>query len=177
MMRQGSLPSERSIVLPLLGRSTGGKHHLAKGPDRQHLMIFSLPHWVAFWAAGEQYASNHHLPCTAKFPVGYRESIINYALKIEDLLAKMDGIRAEVLPLNLQAIVDYFTNVWEFVRTLTAPVLSLQPLQHEPDKFKSYIEAEEARLEYNLRAVHYTIDGADTLTLITGVGRIEKVST
>jgi hypothetical protein len=42
-------------------------------------------------------------------------------------------------------------------------------------RFKSYLEAEEARLSTNLKAVDYVIDGTDTLTLITGVGRIEKV--
>jgi hypothetical protein len=34
--------------------------------------------------------------------------------------------------------------------------------------------AEEARLGNNLRAVDYVIDGIDTLSLIAGVGRIEK---
>ena len=89
----------------------------------------------------------------------------------------MEGIRSEVLPLNLQATIRYFASVWEPVHTLVTAVLSLQPSQDDPDKFKSYIEAEEARLENNLRAVDYIIDGTDTLTLITGVGRVEKVST
>jgi len=117
------------------------------------------------------------ITCTAESPVGYRASIIAYALKIQDLLAKMDGVRAEVLPLNLQAIVDYFSFVWGPVHTLIVPILSLQPPQDDSDKFTSYIEAEEARLQNNLRAVDYVIDGIDTLTLITGVGRVEKVST
>jgi hypothetical protein len=87
----------------------------------------------------------------------------------------MEGVRSEVLPLNLQAIIKYFTFVWEPVHTLIAAVLLLQPSQDDPDKFKSYIESEEARLGNNLRAVDYIIDGTDTLTLITGVGRVEKV--
>ncbi|KAI9438361.1 hypothetical protein H4582DRAFT_257215 [Lactarius indigo] len=119
---------------------------------------WSLPHWVAFWA------------------VGYKASIIDYAKKIEELLAKMEGIRAEVLPPNRRAVDDYFRFVWEAVHTLTAAVTPLQP---EPgpntyDRFKSHLEAEEARLNTNLKAVDYTIDGMDTLTLITGIGRIEK---
>ena|SRR5579863_2840513 len=117
------------------------------------------------------------IACTTESPVGYRASIIDYAQKIDDLFAKMEGVRSEVLPLNLQAIIKYFTFVWEPVHTLIAAVLSLQPSQDEPDRFKSHIEAEEARLENNLRAVDYIIDGTDTLTLITGVGRVEKVST
>ncbi|KAI9438360.1 hypothetical protein H4582DRAFT_1815080, partial [Lactarius indigo] len=120
---------------------------------------WSLPHWVAFWAVA-----------------GYRASIIDYANKIEELLAKMEGIRAEVLPPNRLAVDDYFRFVWSSVHTLTAAVTPLQPESgpNNWDRFKSYLEAEEARLNTNLKAVDYTIDGLDTLTLITGVGRIEK---
>ena len=137
--------------------------------------IFSLPHWVAFWAVGKYRMSYCQL--TAESSAGYRASIIDYAQKIEDLFAKMEGIRSEVLPLNLQSVVRYFTQVWEPFHALIAAVLSLQPSQDDPEKFKSYIEAEEARLRNNLRAVDFIIDGPDTLTLITGVGRVEKVST
>jgi hypothetical protein len=90
----------------------------------------------------------------------------------------MEGIRAEVLPPNRRSVDDYFRFVWDAAHTLTAAVTSLQPDSgpSSGDKFKSYLEAEEARLGTNLKAVDYTIDGTDTLTLITGVGRVEKVS-
>ena len=45
----------------------------------------------------------------------------------------------------------------------------------DPGNFKFHLEAEEARLGKNLRDVKYVIDGTDTLALITGGGRIEKV--
>ena len=112
-----------------------------------------------------------------EFPAGFRALIINYAKRIEELFAKMEGVRSDVLPPNRETIDDYFTYVWEPVHTLTAAVISLQPGPNNPDKFKPYLEAEEARLAANLKAVDYIIDGTDTLTLITGVGRIEKVST
>ena len=110
--------------------------------------------------------------------VGYKESIIDYANKIEELLAKMEGIHAEVLPPNRRSCDDYFRHVWEYVHTLTVAATRLQPdsAPNSEDKFKPYLEAEEARLSTNLKAVDYTIDGTDTLTLITGIGRIEKVS-
>ncbi|KAH8987709.1 hypothetical protein EDB83DRAFT_2535566 [Lactarius deliciosus] len=112
----------------------------------------------------------------AKSPAGYRASTIHYAKKIEELFAKMEGIRANVLPPNRHSINSYLTIGWHSVHTLTAAVAPLQP---EPgpsslDRFKSYLDAEETRLSTNLKAVDYTIDGMDTLTLITGVGRIEK---
>ena len=108
---------------------------------------------------------------------GYKAYIIDYANKIEELLAKMEGVRGQVLPPNRRSLDDYFRFVWESVHTLTAAATPLQ-LDSAPsgDKFKPYLEAEEARLSTNLKAVDYTIDGTDTLTLITGVGRIEKVS-
>jgi hypothetical protein len=114
-----------------------------------------------------------------EYRVGYRASIIDYAIKIEELLAKMEGIRAEVLPPNRKDFDEYFTLGWTFVHTLTAAATELE-LEFfgtsNLDHFSSYLEAEEARLTANLKAVDYVIDGADTITLITGVGRIEKVS-
>ncbi|KAI9464116.1 hypothetical protein BJY52DRAFT_1166045 [Lactarius psammicola] len=123
------------------------------------LADWSLPHWIAFWAVA-----------------GYRASIIDYANKIEELFSKMEGIRAEVLPPNRQFIDNYFTFGWNFVHPLTASVTSLlpEPSTDNMDRFKSYLEEEQARLTTNLKAVDYVIDGMDTLTLITGVGRIEK---
>lgn len=89
----------------------------------------------------------------------------------------MEGVRAEVLPPNRVSFDNYFISVWKSVHTLTAAVAPLLPELGTSglDRFKSYIEAEEARLSTNLKAVDYVIDGTDTLTLLAGVGRIEKV--
>jgi hypothetical protein len=86
----------------------------------------------------------------------------------------MDGMRTTVLPTNQEAVDDYFWSVWEPVHTLTAAA----PLPDDVgsvDKFTLYLESEEARLIKYLQRVHYVIDGVDTLTMITGRGRIEKV--
>ena len=91
----------------------------------------------------------------------------------------MEGLRSVVLPPNREAINRYFAYLWVNIHTFTAAVLSQNSSQNSgpegPKRFKSYLEAEEARLGNNLRAVDYVIDGVDTLTLIAGVGRIEKV--
>jgi hypothetical protein len=89
----------------------------------------------------------------------------------------MEETRVEVLPPNQKFFDNYFTFVWKIVHTLTAAVTSLEPElgTRGLERFKSYLEAEEARLSASLKAVDYNIDGTDTLTLITGVGRIEKV--
>jgi hypothetical protein len=140
-------------------------------------MSRSLPHWLAFWAVGEPNTSFY--PILHSIIVGFKWSIVDYAYKIEDLFAKMEGVRSVVLPPNRETVDRYFANVWEAVHALTAAVLSRSSLQSSgsdgPERFKSYLEAEEARLGNNLRAVDYVIDGIDTLPLIAGVGRIEKV--
>ena len=117
------------------------------------------------------------ITCIAEYLPGYRVSIVDYAHKIEELFAKMESIYAEVLPFNRQPVVTYFAKLREPVRALISPILLLQPGHDDLENFKSYLEAEEARLESNLSAVDYVIDGTETLALITGVGRIEKVST
>ena len=89
----------------------------------------------------------------------------------------MEGVRPEVLPPNREIIEHYFTSTWRKVCTLLDGVPPPLSLSLNPDIFKPYIEAEEARLSANLKAVNYIIDGSDTLSLITGVGRIEKVGT
>jgi hypothetical protein len=86
----------------------------------------------------------------------------------------MEGIRLHVLPPNREVVDEYFHYVWEPVHTLISAALSLQYGQNKMEKFEPYLEEEEARLGANLKAVDYIIDASDTLTLITGVGRIEK---
>jgi hypothetical protein len=87
----------------------------------------------------------------------------------------MEGIRTEVLPANRRHIDYYFTRVWQRVYKLTAAVPSPLNFTFDPEKFKSYLDAEETRLTAKLKAMKYIIDGTDTLSLITGPGRIEKV--
>jgi hypothetical protein len=141
-------------------------------------MTCSLPHWWAFWAVGEPNTSLLPLITHLIIFAGFKWSIIQYARKIEDLFAKMEGVRTTVLPPNGKGADRYFGTAWLIVHTLTSPVLSLDlpdSVLVDSGNFKHHIEAEEKRLENNLRAVNYVIDGTDTLTLITGGGRTEKV--
>jgi hypothetical protein len=133
--------------------------------------------WHIGWLSGQLVSSASHITIfTTEFSAGFRASIIDYAKRIEELFSKMEGVRAIVLPPNREPLDDYFDNIWEPVHSLTAAVTSLSSEPSNPEKFKPYLEAEEARLDSHLKSVDYTIDGTDTLTLITGVGRIEKVS-
>jgi hypothetical protein len=127
---------------------------------------------MAFWAAGEANAPSY--PTLYSMTAGFKWSMIDYAHKIEELFAKMAGLRSMVLPSNRDAVDRYFARVWMAVHSLTAAVLSQHSEPDDSKRFKSYLEAEEARLGNNLQAVDYVVDGIDTLPLITGVGRIEK---
>jgi hypothetical protein len=138
-------------------------------------MGFSLPHWLAFWAVGGLRISSYPKP--SSIVLGFKWFLIDYASKIETLFAKMEGIRTTILPPNRDAFDQYFMPIWFNVHTITAAVSSLSSELDCPEKFKLYHDLEEARLEKNLRAADYIIDGIDTLTQITGRGRIEKVRT
>ncbi|KAI0043931.1 hypothetical protein FA95DRAFT_1627537, partial [Auriscalpium vulgare] len=118
---------------------------------------WSLPHWIAYWATG------------------WRSTIINYADKIEMLFLKMEAVHAKLLPANRQPVDQYDAWVWEAVHLLSATVKNAKTGPHQ-DKFAKYVEAEENRLRENLKAVEYFIDDENTLTLITGIGRIEKTA-
>ncbi|KAI0260000.1 hypothetical protein BC834DRAFT_942566 [Gloeopeniophorella convolvens] len=116
---------------------------------------WSLPHWVSFWA------------------IGWKTSVIWYARRLENLFAKIDGITGQVLTPNREFVAYYQNMTWRGLHPLTAAVKG-QEYAPSWDKFSSYVEAEEKRLENNLKAVDYVIDASDTLTLITGEGRLEK---
>jgi len=141
--------------------------------NRPYLMGSSLPHWLAFWAVGELNVSFY--PTSSSIVAGFKWSIINYAWKIEDLFAKMEGVRATVLPPNREAVDIYFLNAWRAVHPLTAAVSSQYSDLDDPEKFELYLESEGTRLESKLQTFNYVIDGIDTVTLITGKDRIEKV--
>jgi hypothetical protein len=134
---------------------------------------------MAFWAVGEPNASYYN--SLHSMIAGFKWSIVDYSRKIEELFAKMEGVRSVVLPPNLEAIDRYFESVWVPVHSLTAPMLSESSESSEsyvPDdikKFNSYLEAEEARLGRKLGKVNYIIDEIDTIPVIAGIGRIEKV--
>ncbi|KAJ7777905.1 hypothetical protein DFH07DRAFT_730843 [Mycena maculata] len=117
---------------------------------------WTLPHWIAFWA------------------VGFHQSMSIYATKIRELIAKMFALRTLVLPANRIAVNSYLETIYHGVVSLEsglAPCFVSEALQ---DKFRSYVDSEEARLRGNLEAVDYDLDAANTLTLVTGEGRIER---
>lgn len=82
-----------------------------------------------------------------------------------------------ILPANSRAVEKYLSTVYKRACTLTSSFACANESDALQARFQSYIDAEEERLRVGLETVRYDIDAIDTLTLITGPGRIEKVST
>ena len=99
----------------------------------------------------------------------------SYIDKIIELCAKMFSIRPLIHSSNRNAIDKYLQTVWKRANTLTSSFVSTYQTEALQDRFKSYVDAEEQRLREGLETVRYDIDAMDTLSLVTGPGRIEKV--
>jgi hypothetical protein len=98
-----------------------------------------------------------------------------YAVKIQELLAKMFALRLHVLPANRGSVNKYLDSIYNGVTTLHSGLNACYINESLQEKFHSYVEAEEARLRGNLEAISYDIDALNTLYLISGQGRIERV--
>lgn len=82
---------------------------------------------------------------------------------------------SQLLPENRYCADRYLTTVWPIAVTLT---MSLdRDYSYLQGRFQEYVDIEEERIQKNLEAVHYRIDAVDTLYLMVGSGRIEKVGT
>lgn len=101
--------------------------------------------------------------------------MIKYRGEITDIIAKMFAILPRVRDANRASVTAYMSSVYTFVMTVVDSVNPTAVNDALQVRFKGYIEAEESRLKGNLEAIQYDIDDLDTLSLITGPGRIEKV--
>ena len=103
-------------------------------------------------------------------------AMTSYASKIDLLLAKMFSLKSLVLPANRNYLERYLSRIWTPVTELTTALRRTPGNEVLRAKFQPHVDAEEARLRRNLEAFRYDIDARDALMLITGPGRIEKVT-
>jgi hypothetical protein len=106
---------------------------------------------------------------------GWHQSLAQYEVKIRDLVGKMFAILPYIKDANRASVNEYLASVYEDVTTLQSGVNECDTNDALHARFKSYVDAEETRLMANLEAVDYDIDATDTLALVTGPGRIERV--
>lgn len=70
---------------------------------------------------------------------------------------------------------EYLNTVYTGVITLCDGVVDCIVNDALQEKFQKYVDDEEAKLQRHLDAVDYDIDADQTLRLVTGEGRFEKV--
>lgn len=84
-----------------------------------------------------------------------------------------------MLPTNRFVVDGYLSD--SSLSKIDLLVRSVSPTNsYDPDldqKMQPYVLEEEHRMEQNLRSVAWEIDDANTLSLVTGPGRIERVRT
>lgn len=106
---------------------------------------------------------------------GWQLSLTEYLRKIEEIIAKMFAILPAIQSANRTSVNKYLMKVHDDITTLQRSVDTCDVNESLQAKFSSHVQEEEARLKANLAAVDYDIDEMDTLALVTGPGRIEKV--
>lgn len=118
-------------------------------------------------------------PCTPrlKSALGWQQAAAGrYCLKITSMLGYMHKTRHSVLPSNRYWVEYYLGKVWQtaikLCHSLAAPG-DLPPWLEE--KFEKYVSYEEERIKKNLLDVRHDIDALDTVYIVAGPGRIEKV--
>ena len=110
---------------------------------------------------------------------GWRLTGDMYAISIREKLTRIVDILPTVLPRNRYAADNYFASIW----WIYAIIMGFQEgemtsFEHtaERERFQEYIDFEETRIHNNLEKIKYHIDASDTLTLVVGHGRLEKVT-
>lgn len=98
-----------------------------------------------------------------------------YAAQIDEVLEKMFAVKSRVLPANRRSVERYLNATWSPITELTAGFRRAEWTENLRTKFQGYVEDEERKMIAKLEAFRYDIDAADTLNLITGPGRIDKV--
>ena len=81
----------------------------------------------------------------------------------------------EVLPENRKEVNEYINDAWKEVITFVRSFKWEKSTENLKTRFRSHVDAEEARLQKNLEDIKYNIDSDDAVRLISGPGRIETV--
>ena len=95
--------------------------------------------------------------------------------KILHVFKQMFGLLSKILPENRPFAHKYLQQVWKRIYEIISSLHSRHVPYSLEGRFTSYVKSEESRLKANLAEIRYDIDEMDTLKLVTGPGRIEKV--
>lgn len=88
----------------------------------------------------------------------------------------MFALRKHILPLNRAIVEHYLDKIWLPAVRITESLAPANGVpEHVTTRFESYARAEESRLKENLRGIGYDIDAPETINMVIGQGKIEKV--
>ncbi|KAI1783133.1 hypothetical protein LXA43DRAFT_1087143 [Ganoderma leucocontextum] len=127
-------------------------------------LTWSLPHWISYWT------------------YGFEMTVQWYFRRIRKVFAEIYYSSNAALPSNLKPISE-FIGCWQ-TRWAEDVLSGLRNVENWDDadweddhvflKFKDYVMENERRMERSLRGVNYSLDAANTLTIVAGEGRPEK---
>ena len=151
------------------GLVNGGKSsdpHKTPIPNRLKI-VNSLPHWISYWT------------------YGFEMTVQWYFRRIRKLYSNIAYLSNAALPANTKPIIWFLTS-WQM--RWTEDILSgLRDIEEWDNVdwandsvflvFRSYVVENETRIERQLRKLKYYLDDANTLTIVAGEGRPEKVRT
>lgn len=115
------------------------------------------------------------------FLSGWQASISTYKNKIYSLVQTMFQTLEHVLPSNRRTVDEYLfhESFWRIELLLRSTRSVNSKVMQDPDLLRItelYAAQEEERIDENLRNVRYELDTSATVSLVTGEGRIERVS-
>ena len=91
------------------------------------------------------------------------------------LFNQMFALRSSLKAENRYWADYYLRNVWPAAFELSQSLRSANVAEHIEDKFQAFADYEEDRIRKNLEDIHFDIDALDTVYVVAGPGRIEKV--
>ncbi|KDR69973.1 hypothetical protein GALMADRAFT_145027 [Galerina marginata CBS 339.88] len=118
---------------------------------------WSLPQWVAYWT------------------VGFEVTLRQYCSRIRELFSYLHALYDLLIPGNAGVFSSVMGQIVEFViaRVHTISADNKEDEYQNPS-FQAYAESVEKQIEKRLERLNYLIDGSNTLSLVTGPGRLEE---
>lgn len=98
-----------------------------------------------------------------------------YCERIEEIFDDMVPLTRKVLPENQNRVCDYVLAAWRRFSVFVRSIKREEYTDELKSKFESRIVAEEDRLRRNFEVTNYRVEGADTIRVISGGGRLETV--
>ncbi|KDR69989.1 hypothetical protein GALMADRAFT_145035 [Galerina marginata CBS 339.88] len=158
------------------GEADGGKEELEEGPNvfdtaaitsedawairflsRSNLGEWSLPQWVAYWT------------------VGFEVTLRKYCSRIRELFSHLHPLYEYLIPGNAGVFSSVMSQILEFVIGRVHMInADDKEDEYQNPSFRAYAESVEQQVKKRLERLNYLIDGSNTLSIVTGPGRLEE---